>query len=91
MAAITATFSQDPPQLRFGYMPSTNRYGWPPESGLVRQASTLSNAFSLRFDTVPAETPAPHRISETSSMRRAETPARYISMIASSTLVSRLR
>ena len=50
-----------------------------------------ANAFSLRFDTVPADTPAPHSISETSSMRRVETPARYISMMASSTLVSRLR
>ena len=40
--------------------------------------------------TVPAETPAPHRISPTSSMRRVDTPARYISMMASSTLVSRL-
>ncbi len=39
---------------------------------------------------MPAETPAPHRISLTSSMRRVGTPARYISMMASSTLVSRL-
>lgn len=28
----------------------------------------------MRFDTVPAETPAPHRISPTSSMRRVDTP-----------------
>ena len=39
---------------------------------------------------MPAETPAPHRISLTSSMRRVDTPARRISMMASSTLVSRL-
>ena len=39
---------------------------------------------------MPAETPAPHRTSLTSSMRRVGTPARYISMMASSTLVSRL-
>lgn len=39
---------------------------------------------SLGFETVPAETPAPHRISLTSSMRRVDTPARYISMMASS-------
>ena len=36
------------------------------------------------------ETPTPYRISLTSSMRRVETPARYISMMAFSTLVSRL-
>ena len=39
---------------------------------------------------MPAETPAPQRTSLASSMRRVETPARYISMMASSTLVSRL-
>ena len=39
---------------------------------------------------MPAETPAPHRISLTSSMRRVDTLARRISMMASSTLVSRL-
>ena len=37
-----------------------------------------------------AETPAPHRASPMSSMRRVDTPARYISMMASSTDVSRL-
>lgn len=47
-------------------------------------------ALSLRFDTVPAEMPAPHRISLTSPMRRVDAPAKYISMMASSTLVSRL-
>lgn len=50
----------------------------------------LLNALPFRLGTVPAETPAPQRISLTSSMRRVETPARYISMMASSTLVSRL-
>lgn len=33
---------------------------------------------------------APHRISLTSPMRRVDAPAKYISMMASSTLVSRL-
>ena len=28
MATIAATFSWDPPQLRFRYMPSTNRHGY---------------------------------------------------------------
>ena len=50
-----------------------------------------ANALSLRLETVPEETGAPHRISDTSSMRLVETLARYISTIASSTLVSRLR
>ena len=36
-----------------------------------------------------ADTLDPHRISETSSMRLVDTPARYISIMASSTLVSR--
>ncbi len=46
---------------------------------------------SLRLETVPADTPAPHSIWLTSSMRLVEMLARYISMMASSTLVSRLR
>ena len=46
---------------------------------------------SLRLETVPADTPEPHRIWLTSSMRRVDTPARYISMMASPALVSRLR
>ena len=41
-------------------------------------------ALSLKFETVPAEMPAPHRISPTSSMRRVDTLARYISMMISS-------
>lgn len=45
----------------------------------------------MRFETVAAETLEPHRISETSSMRLVETPARYISIMTSSTLDSRLR
>ena len=44
---------------------------------------------SLRFDTVAADTLDPHRISETSSILLMETPARYISIMASSTEVSR--
>lgn len=39
---------------------------------------------------MPAETPTPQRISLTPSMRRVDTPARYISMMASSTEVPRL-
>ena len=45
----------------------------------------------MRLETVAAETLDPQRISETSSILLVETPARYISIIASSTLVSRLR
>lgn len=58
-------------------------------SGLLLHSSTASNAFSFKFDTVADDTLAPHRISETSSMRLVETPARYISIMASSTEVSR--
>ena len=58
-------------------------------SGLLLHSSTASNALSLRFDTVDADTLAPHRISETSSILLVETPARYISIMASSTEVSR--
>lgn len=50
-----------------------------------------AKALSLRLDTVPGETGAPQRSSETSSMRLMEAPARHISTMASSTLVSRLR
>ena len=57
----------------------------------MRHSSTEANAFSLRLETVDAETLEPQRISETSSMRLVDTPARYISIIASSTLVSRRR
>lgn len=45
----------------------------------------------MRFGTVAAETLEPHRISETSSMRLVETPARHISIMASPTLDSRLQ
>ena len=57
----------------------------------MRHASTASKAFSLRFDTVAADTDDPHRISLTSSILRVETPARYISIMASSTEASRRR
>lgn len=58
--------------------------------GLHRHSSTALKALSLRLETVPAETPAPHGISLTSSMRRVDAPARYISMMVSSALVSLL-
>ena len=57
----------------------------------MRHSSTDAKAFSLRFETVEAETLEPQRISLTSSMRLVETPARYISIIASSTEISRRR
>ena len=44
----------------------------------------------MRFETVDADTLAPQRISDTSSILLVETPARYISIMASSTEVSRL-
>ena len=65
-------------------------YGYSRARGRHLHSSTALNALSFRLETVPAETPAPHGISPTSSMRRVETPAGYISMMASSTLVSRL-
>ena len=43
----------------------------------------------MRLDTVAADTDEPQSISETSSMRLVDTPARYISIMASSTEVSR--
>ena len=54
-----------------------------------RRYLAFGNASAIEL-TVPAETPAPHGISLTSSMRRVDAPARHISMMASSTLVSRL-
>ena len=59
--------------------------------GRLRHASTASKAFSLRLETVDADTLEPQRASLTSSILRVETPARHISIIASSTEVSRLR
>jgi len=57
----------------------------------LRHSSTEANALSLRLETVEADTLEPQRISETSSIRLVETPARYISIMASSTEVSRRR
>ena len=57
----------------------------------MRHSSTDANALSFSLETVDADTDDPHRISETSSILRVETPARYISIIASSTEVSRRR
>lgn len=45
----------------------------------------------MRSETVTAETPEPQGASLSSSMRLVETLASYISTMASSTLVSRLR
>ena len=49
-------------------------------SGLLLHASIASKAFSFKFETAAADTLAPQRISETSSMRRENTPAKYISI-----------
>ena len=57
----------------------------------MRHSSTEANAFSSRFETVAAETLEPQRISETSSILRVETPARHVSIMASSTEASRRR
>ena len=45
----------------------------------------------MRLGTVAADTDDPRRISLTSSILRVEAPARCISIMASSTLVSRRR
>ncbi len=58
--------------------------------GLLLRSTTALKARSFGLDTVAADTLDPQRISETSSILLAETPARYISIIASSTLASRL-
>lgn len=91
MATMTAAFSYAPPRLRSRYMPSAQAQGRARSSGRFRRSPTEANAFPLRSGTVAAETPGPRRISETSSVLLVETPARYISVIASSTLASRLR
>lgn len=50
-----------------------------------------AKALSLRLETVPEDTGAPQRSSETFSILLVETPVRYISTMAPSTEVSRLR
>src|SRR5262249_58982384 len=47
--------------------------------------------FLLRSDTVEGDTRVPHNASVISSTRRTDTPARYISISASSTELSRRR
>lgn len=57
----------------------------------MRRSSKASEAFPFRFETVAAETPGPQGISPTPSIRLVDAPARYISIMASSTLASRRR
>lgn len=57
----------------------------------MRRSPTEANAFSLRSETAAAETLEPQGISEASPILRVGTPARHISITASSTPVSRRR
>lgn len=72
-------------------MPSAQAQGRARSSGRFRHSPTEANAFSLRSGTAAVAMPGPRRISETSSILLVETPARCISIIASSTEDSRLR
>ena len=53
--------------------------------------STSPFIICLLYTSVAGDTLLPHRASVISSTRRTDTPARYISMSASSTLLSRRR
>jgi hypothetical protein len=58
---------------------------------LFRHTSILAYAFLFNSLIVDGDTLLPHKASVISSTLRTDTPARYISMSASSTLLSRLR
>lgn len=91
MATRTLTFSTEPPHERLCHTPSMNTYGYSSSNGLVRHASISPYTFlslSLRvWDGILS----PHGNWLMSSTCRVLTPARYMSMRASSTLSSRLR
>ena len=73
-------------------MPSTYTYGYfPPCNGRFRHSSIWTYAFLFNSLIVAADTFVPHSASVISSTRRTDTPARYISISASSTLLSRRR
>ena len=80
-----------PPRLRLRWIPSTQTWGQARSRGRLRRSPTEADALSLRSETAAAEAPEPQGISEASSILRVGTPARHISITASSTLVSRRR
>lgn len=72
-------------------MPSTQAWGYAQAGGLALHSSTFAKAFWLRLETVPLDTDEPQGISPASSMRLVLTPAGHVSIMASSTELSRLR
>ena len=71
-------------------MPSTQTYGQClPCKGRFCQSSMWTQALLFSSLMVAGETLLPHNASVMSSIRHTETPVRYISMRASSTLLSR--
>ena len=63
-------------------------YGYRPVSGRFRQFSIFTYAFLFSSLIVDGDTLLPQSASVMSSTRRTDTPAKYISMSASSTLLS---
>ena len=91
MATRTLTFSTCPPQERLCHTPSTNTYGHSPSNGLVRHESMFPYTFLSLSESVCEGIRSPHSNWLMSSTRLVDTPARHMSISASSTLSSRLR
>jgi hypothetical protein len=91
IATSTLTFSTAPPQLRLCQTPSMNTYGYGWDSGRCRHWSICAYTRLSWSDRVCDGIRSPHRAWLMSSTRLVDTPARYMSIRASSTDSSRLR
>jgi len=87
-ATNTDTFRTSPPQLRFSQIPSSHVYTCCPSIFRLRHSSIRPESFWFSSLIVEELTRLPHSASVMSSTRRTDTPARYISINASSTELS---
>ena len=91
MAIRMLTFSTLPLQERLCHTQSTNTYGYSSSNGLVRHSSISAyTRLSLSLNVWDGMR-SPHGNWPVSSTCLVDTPARYMSISASSTLSSRLR
>ena len=91
MATRTPAFSTLPPQHLLCHTPSMNTYGYSCPNGRSRHASISAYTFLSLSLNVCEGMRSPHSNWLISSTRRVLTPARYMSISASSTLLRTIR
>lgn len=88
MATGMLTFSTEPPHERLRHTPSMNTYGYSDPNGRLRHSSISAYTLLSLSESVCEGMRSPHGSWPVSSTRRADTPARYMSIRDSSTLCS---